>query len=334
MRTRHWIRQKITMDRSQFNIREYQESDLEGILDLWENHSGWGRPGEEEFRKWMKTPYGNCYVIVVENTLRNIVGQMIYTPAEIYINGLKQKALKASAPIIHSNFRKGNLFESDSLVIQMMKSSYEIVKQKGYHWLYSFPAYGWKRLIMNFHHFGLNHWKTELFPCLGIGEQEKSINTFRLESFDEFSNEIEEIWENLKINHGELSFLTRDNIWLKYKWNDCLKIGFYNNSDSLEGYAVIKQNSGLLEDLVLNDFRFIPDALVQLSHFYKDHSDTLNKNNQRVFKFMPNGMMREQIKDIKTYPVDFQFLFAISSFENYSGADSLDMDKWYVFPSE
>ncbi len=55
------------MSQKEFTIREYKDSDLQGVLSLWEHHSGWGRPETKEYEKWMQTPYGDCVVLVAEH---------------------------------------------------------------------------------------------------------------------------------------------------------------------------------------------------------------------------------------------------------------------------
>jgi hypothetical protein len=321
------------MEKSDYIAREYRESDLDSILDLWEKHSGWGRPGKDEFKKWLDTPFGDCYVIVLEDVVGNIVGQIIYTPTELYINGEKFSVLKASAPIVIESLRAGSLFDTNSLILFLITKGFDLVKDKGYAWFYSFPAHGWIRLINNLHHFGLNRWKTEMLPCFEVDENNEKINTFRIELLDDFSVEIRDIWETFKIMNSELSFFTRDMAWLNYKWGDCLKLGLYSESDNMAGYAVIKPDSGLLEDLILKDMNLIPDALIQLSVFFSLYSKSCHSNTPATFKFMPNGFIRRKMNEIKVKSVNYLLPFAISSITDFDGAVSMDLEKWYVFPN-
>lgn len=191
------------MEQQKYKIREYKDSDLQSVLNLWEHHSGWGRPREEEYVKWMKAPFGECAVIVAENQQKQIIGQLVFTPTELVINENIHKALKISAPIIHEDFRSAKFMDTNSLVIQLFIQSIPVLQTKNYDWIYAFPAIGWDKILRMAHKFGSSPWKTSIYDCYEITETE-SINTeYKLHILESFPTEIKSIWKKFKESHKD-----------------------------------------------------------------------------------------------------------------------------------
>jgi hypothetical protein len=321
------------LEHQEYTIREFKDSDLQGVLSLWEHHSGWGRPGEEEYEKWMKTPYGECSVIVAEDQKKQIIGQLVFTPTELVINENIQKALKISAPIIHEDFRSSNFLDTNSLVIQLFLQSIPVLQTKNYDWIYAFPAIGWDKILRMAHRFGSSPWKTSIYDCFEITET-NSINTeYKLQILDSLPTEIKGIWKHFKEGFKKKSFVTRDLKWLHYKWGDDLKIGIYNSAGTLVGYAVIKQNTGLILDFVMLNSKDIPVVINELKQLF----DTLLKSKGVInpgLKFMQTDYFKKNLNGVKVKPVGFQFVFGLSALKNSDLLDPIDLNDWYVFPND
>ncbi len=321
------------MSLKEFTIREYKDSDLQGVLSLWEHHSGWGRPETKEYEKWMQTPYGDCVVLVAEHQKEQIIGQLILTPTELVIYGKNQRALKMSAPIIHGDFRATNVMNLESLMIQIYLKAYQIVQKKEYDWFYSFPAVGWSKIMGLTHHFGLSPWKTNFFDCYEIIGS-KSINTeYKLQILNSLPIEIESIWNKFKEIYKNKAFVTRDLKWLNYKWADDLKIGIYNSAGKLDGYAIIKQNSGLVLDFIMLSSAGIPDVINNLKHLFDNQIKTAGISNPAL-KFMKTSILEKWLGDVIIRPIDFQFVFGLSALKNSDLLDNIKLNDWYVFPND
>lgn len=322
------------MGTKEFIIREYKDSDLKGVLDLWEHYSGWGRPAPEEYERWMKTPFGDCIVLVAKNNKDLIIGQLVLTPSKLVIYGKDQSALKLSAPIIHEDYRRGtNMINMESLMIQIFLKAYQIVQNKEYTWLYSFPAVGWSKIMGLTHHFGLTPWKYNFYECLEIIDSNIKTSAFSLQLLDEFPDEISFIWEQFKVQNKDKSFVTRDLKWLKYKWGGDLIVGIYNSVGKIRGYAVVKQKTGLILDFVLLDSQETPNVLTKLKQLFDNHLKTVDISNPGI-KFMKTLLMSKMIGDIETKPVDFQFLFGFSALKDFSETEKINFDDWFVFPND
>jgi len=322
------------LSNKEFTIREYKDSDLKGVLDLWEHHSGWGRPETEEYEGWMKTPFGDCIVLVAENKKDLIIGQLVLTPTELVIYGKNQNALKLSAPIIHGDYRRGtNMINMESLMIQIFLKAYQIMQKKNYTWWYSFPAAGWSKIMGSIHRFGLSPWKYNFYECFEIMDSNIKTSDFSLQILDEFSDEISIIWDQFKGLNKDRSFVTRDLEWLKYKWGGDLKVGIYDSTGKLDGYAVIKKQSGLILDFILLSSKEIPAVLTKLKQLFDNHLKTEGVSIPGL-KIMKNFPLSEKLDKVMTQPVDFQFLFGLSALKDFEKLEKINFTDWYVFPND
>src|SRR5437764_9393728 len=87
--------------------RIYEDKDMEAVLNLWEHYSGWGAITTEQFEKWhFHTPYGSCLIIVALNEHEKIIGQLVFSPSIVTINGKEVKAYRGSAPILNPECRQ------------------------------------------------------------------------------------------------------------------------------------------------------------------------------------------------------------------------------------
>ena len=86
--------------------RVYENSDLDKVLELWNNLSGWGPFTKQDFlKRYVHTPYGKSLIIITTDDTEEILGQLIFIPSEIVVCGSKMKAYRVFAPVIHDQIR-------------------------------------------------------------------------------------------------------------------------------------------------------------------------------------------------------------------------------------
>ncbi len=75
--------------------RQYEEKDLPSLLKLWEEESGWGGLTIEQFNSWfINTPYGKSIIVVAENAAGKVIGQIVYAPSRMMVDGTEIKSLR------------------------------------------------------------------------------------------------------------------------------------------------------------------------------------------------------------------------------------------------
>ena len=321
------------METDKLHIREYIHSDLPEVLNLWENHSGWGRPDEEEFQRWIKTPFGACILIVAEKEDKEIVGQLFFTPTEIFMEGIAKNAVKVSSPIIHAHYRANHTLNANSLVVSLFSTGIQLMKERGYDWSYNFPAFGWVKILRSIHHIGLDIWDVEVIPCYEIVDDAVTNCNYYFLEMEKFPEDLQIFWDKFKMENKDLSFVTRDPLWLEYKWGAELKLGIYKNNIQ-EGYFVIKRDSGLILDYIINDFKDSANVFRELNRFYKERRVIYPNTQAEALKFMPNGLLKRYLNGLSIKPIDFNFVFGISSLKAERLGEKTESDKWYIFPND
>jgi hypothetical protein len=317
------------MNSEQLVYREYKDTDLKDILDLWEFHSDWGRPEEDEFRNWMKTPYGKSDIIVAEDKNQNIVSQMIFSPSSISFNGQNEPALKISAPIIHSEVRKGSLLTKDHIVIQMVLFETAKAIRNNYLWFYNFPAHGWKKFLENLRNFGFDPWKVEEFDCYQITEVNTYNHAYKLKVLDKCSDDIQMVWDLFKRRNPSWHFIRKDLDYLNYNWGSMLHVGFYDTTDVLLGYAGIRLRDRLLLDFCMNKNHEFSVALAALSSYCQEQF-----HQHPALQFMATPILKSLTESLKKEIVNFKFVFGLCSVSAIKNVDEIDLKNWYIFPND
>lgn len=322
------------MENEKIFFREYVDSDLKGVLDLWEYFSDWGRPQEGEFNNWLAGPFGSVLIFLAVDNSDRIVGQIFFTPTLMYLRGMEVRAVKISAPIIHEDYRSFILSDNNSLVINLFLEANKFIKEKGYDWVYSFPAYAWVRFMQSVSKLGLNPWKIQTFPCLQILEEEIEDGTYRLHELNGLSNEFNLIWEEFRLSNPNFSYIDRSKQWLEYKWGKELIVGILDSKKKLVGYFIIKKSSGLILDFLMKEFLDVPLLFKKLKKFHLIWMDESPSFERQELKIMTNNFLEPFLNQLKTQNVSFNFVFGISSIASAEEVENLGNYEWFIFPND
>lgn len=324
----------------QLTYRSFTETDLPGILSLWENYSGWGSITMQQFNDWyINTPYGNCPTVIAEDDSGKIVGQLSLTPATILFSGKKVTALRLSAPVLHQDFRLHDLRSGDHPVFLMIKHGMSMAKEMGYSIVYSLPAHGWLGLLKMFPRLGFPDIQIASYKCVSIPLPGNSIlqhptpadwDTSLIETFDPSFDQLwKEASESFPINCG----IIRSSDWLNWKMDYRHHIIFkITIRDYLAGYAVYRRKDGLLLDILARNSADLKDVLlcsIKALHIY----DKENANfGLKEIKFMCSPQLLPILKDLTTQPVNFEFAFSCYPLTNMSSKKNILPENWYVMP--
>lgn len=322
------------MDAEKLFFREYVESDLKEVLDLWGNFSGWGRPEEGEFNIWLSGPFGKAIIFLATDETQKIIGQILYTPTLMYLKGIEVKAVKISAPIIHEDYRSSVFAESKSLMVKLFLEGNKYIKEKGYEWLYNMPAYGWVKSLKFIHKVGLFPWEVQIFPCLQILEEDVEDSKYMLHELNGFTNDFNLIWERFRLNNSNLSYMNRSKEWLNYKMGDELIVGIFDLEKKLTGYFVIKKSTGLILDFLMMEFADVPHLFKMLKRF---HSIWIDKNpsfERLELKIICNNFFKPFLDQLKTENVSFHFVFGITSTVSAEEVEKIGNYEWFIFPND
>jgi predicted N-acetyltransferase YhbS len=101
---------------------------------------------EKTWKSWYTgTPAGDAWVLVAEEESGKIVGQFVFMPSRILVNGREVKAARPSAPIFSRSLR-----QFPTLVNAMYLAGVQAVRDSGAELVYILPNPKWRRFAERF----------------------------------------------------------------------------------------------------------------------------------------------------------------------------------------
>ncbi len=242
---------------NKINYRLFEESDMEGILDLWKEDSGWGEITAKQFNDWyINTPYGNCLVIVAANEENKAVGQIVYSPSRMIVDNKEIKTLRGSAPIISSTLRQNNLRTFDHPAFGLIKKGFEIATEEGFQYIYTFPSFGWLGMLRLFPKIMPNPSEIVTYDCFAVSLEDAQTlpslkNDYYINIATAITDEYDELWQDAVLQMPIKCGIARHSKWLKYGVGQQLVLETRNTADNkLSGYMIIKKDTGLITDIL------------------------------------------------------------------------------------
>jgi hypothetical protein len=323
----------------QITYRLYEEKDVPAILRLWEEESGWGGITEEQFNTWyIDTPYGKSLIVVAENTEGKIIGQLVFSPSRMMIDGKEIRSLRGSAPIINKEMRGDNMRDYNHPAFAMIRVGFELAYEAGYQYVYTFPAYGWLGLFRMFPRIMPNPNETASFDCFSISlTDEKTLagndDDFNISLQTTFGEEYDQLWEEAVLQMPVNCSIVRRQEWLKWVIGGMhvLEVRAVVGN-KLIGYAAIKKDSGLLTDIFARNVEDLEKVYRQL--VYGLH----HMNQKRIpvgytnIKGMLTGDNQPILKNIGYSIEEFRFAFGGYLLDTTIPFEKVQVNRWYITP--
>ena len=319
--------------------RLYTEEDREAILQLWKEESGWGAITVSQFDSWfLNTPYGKCLIVVAENENNTIVGQIIYSPSRMIVNGNEIKTLRVSAPILSSNFRQGNIRSDDHPVFLMMSEGFRIAYEAGYQYTYGFPALGWLALLRLFPKFLPNPSETVSYDCFAISLETPQTfkgleNTYTVKVAESFTEEYDVLWNEAVQQMPVKCGIIRNAAWLNWISGGHLNLELRTtNENKLTGYMTVKKESGLITDVFatsIEDVEKVFNYVVSGLHYQNDKKITVDFTQ---LKGMLTNITTPVVESIGYTKDNYRFAFSSYLLDTNIPFEKVQADQWYMTP--
>lgn len=319
-------------------FRLFQPDDILGILRLWEEESGWGGITEEQFKRWIYTPFGDCLISVAVDESGKIVGQQIFMPSKFYLKGAQFKACRVLAPIIAKNFRD-NIRQKNHPFYQMHRVCLEAAILEKFSLIYTFPLHSWMTVMKIFPRFGLPKFEIAEYECWSLPKAK--FENFSLMSDDletsqttEISVAFDEFWSVAKDSFPIKCGMVRDAERLRWKLGNHLIFTTRNGTGKIIGYVGINQKTGLVIDMLTaspNDLELVfASTLKALNRF---------ESKNGAFNFGGIGLMKTEIfapliENFGFEKTDFKFAFGCYSIDSAVKTESILPPNWYKLPDD
>jgi hypothetical protein len=321
---------------NQLTYRLFENGDEEGILRLWEKDSGWGPITLQQFNDWfINTPYGECLIVVASDDANIIRGQIVFAPSTLVADHRKIKSLRAAAPIVESSIRYPSLRNPEHPVMRLMATGLEFAKEKGYQFVFTFPAHAWISILKPFNQ--TLPYASEIcdFSCFSISLKENDstgdIENFSTDLIEQFSMEHEQLWgEAIKLMPVHCA-LHRDHRMLNRLGQHALKLETRSVvNDELLGFMIVKKD-GLMIDLVARN----QDDLVRVFEHSLSTLRSFPEKNSLPFQYlkgMTTPLTTEILKRNDHTKDSYQFAFGSWLLDEHLDFETLTTSRWYMMP--
>lgn len=322
------------------SYRVYEHSDLDAVLQLWEQHSGWGGISEQQFKNWyLETPEGPSMIIIAVNEAHQVVGQTVFIPSKIYADGQVIKAFRISAPILDNTIRQKDLKSTPAHpAFAMFRFGVKIAQEKGYKLVYFFPAFGWTgvlRLLKNITQttydcfaISLNN-PAMLYPAF----QQKL--TVKEVSRNKFNEEYDQLWKEAIVEFPVDCSVVRDAASLSWKLAEHLVFEVRQaETNQLKGYVALKKKTGLIMDMLARtqeDLEEMFAAFIWSVHHSNPEKIPVEWNE---IKGMYTPVLKSVLQNIVFEIQNFTFAFGFSSLESTINQNFIKPDNWYLMPAD
>jgi hypothetical protein len=322
---------------STVSYRPYVERDISQILNLWSNCSDFGTLTENNFRNWfLQTPFEKAEVIVAENEKDELIGQMVFIPTRMIVDGRSVKAMRIAAPIVNPDYRVSE-FGAHPMV-HMFLRGIEHARSQGFSIVYIFPARGWLRALEAYSQDSMK-WLTATYNTFSVPIKaslpisELNSSKFYFKIAEKFNDEYDMLWKTAVTSLPVHCGIARQKDWLKYKLSGhCVVEARCSTNHSLLGYFAVKKKTGLLVDMLAN-------SKEELKHLFWQAIEMLasmNAENRLIETGKVTGMYTDLmafVLDNKEFELpDYKFDFGCCALHDDVKAEQIEPGQWHMMP--
>jgi hypothetical protein len=324
--------------------REYEKKDIEGILKLWEQFSGWGNISENQFQDWyINTPLGESQIIIALENNCKIVGQIIFLPSEFRCYNKTVMAYRVFAPIIDPIIRTNNFQDYNHPVFKMYRYGLQIARNKNISIIYMFPSVGWLKVIKTFPLYNLPLADYTIFECANIQlekifqfNNEKNSEKLKVKLISSFNREYDKLWleaaECFPINCG----VVRNKERLNFKLSPHLVAEVRSYENKLIGYVAIRKVNGLIVDALAkseSDLEIVLKNVIWfLGNMYSEEEPPPWK--QLTIKAILTPHLKNIFSNIPHEKIKYDFAFAFGLLNESIESEKIKSSNWYMMPDD
>jgi hypothetical protein len=138
------------------SYRMASPDDIDALVEFWSKNSGWDVIDREEWgKRFTDTPFGEAIVSIATDVLtKKIIGQFIFIPVKIAVNGKEVEAYRPFAPVLEhslqSTFGIASLLTGQHPILRLYTKVADELTKKGIALIYMIPDPRWSRIFKAF----------------------------------------------------------------------------------------------------------------------------------------------------------------------------------------
>jgi len=325
----------MSVDIESLTYREARPDDVPALLALWEKASGWGPLTAEKWRSWyVDAPRGPALVVVAENADGLLVGQIVWTPCRMWVDGRECTGLRTSAPILDTDVRPQSTLGGRHPVLELYGTGIALAEKRGFALVYALPDRRWIRFLERSVAF------VSFIPRLRgghacVARQCRATRSppaaMRVTEVNAFGSDFERMWVQGRDAYPVRTLVGRDPAWLRYKNGGHLTLEVRTARGVLAGYVALDVRKGSLVD----HFAESPDDLVDVLNGAVGWLAAAAKSSERLAHLASVSALAvpataAALAAAGFAPVEYEFGFFADTLDERVALEALTPDAWFL----
>jgi hypothetical protein len=316
--------------------RLYQDTDLPGVRRLWEEHAGWGTITPEMYRRYVEdAPFGISGVVAENTDSGEILGQFVFVPSIVMVDGREISAFRPAAPIVSESFRFRSVNPLQHPVAAMYLQAVRLLRKRGEGLIYMVPDPRWVRffrLFPNLYGGTFPLWSISL-PLAATLPLEPGYMVLELGLAD-LDDRVDRLWQTASRLHG--CSVLRDVRALRWKLGQAdYSILAIEREGELVGLVSSRQKGDrqwLICDVLFADaeesLRATLAAVGNLAHEKALAADPEKPIHKAAVLATP--LMEPAVRSLGFYRDDYDFPIVVHILDKSISKEEIAPERWYV----
>ncbi len=324
------------------SYRMATSEDVSAMAQFWSENSGWDIIDSAEWdRRFTNTPFGDAAVaLAIDPATNKLIGQFVFIPVTIIVNGKEVKAYRPYAPILQESlqtkFGITSWVTGQHPIMKMYNKVADDLAKNGTTLIYIIPDPRWARVLQV-----LPYMMTHKFPLwnhsLPLAERFELPNGITVEKIKPYDPEIDILWQ--KASHVYSSAIVRDSKTLAWKTShgDFKGYAIYMDTEMIGFFATVykaKDHQWLICDLLTKDNdKSLPITLKAACNVIQEENALLPvaDDHSRKIAILGTPAIEEVVRKIDFVKNAYHFTLAVHLL-NKNNVDKKDITpvNWYV----
>ena len=315
--------------------RMHTPDDIDNLVKYWCENSDWDQIDRREWeRRFYSTPYGAASVAIAENNdTKEILGQIVFIPTQINVDGKAVKSYRPYALVIKKTFRSTLRFLSLMEVVRKMYNHATAhFKSTGTGLIHMMPDPRWVRAFKF-----LSNVQTGSFPLFTLPiplDQKFDIHSdYTVKSITSTDEQINSLWTKNSKLYG--CSLQRDAKTLSWKTShgDYRLIGVYIQDELVALSASIvkeKDKQWLICDMMSADsgesLSTILKATCNAAHdYFTSHKTDIHK-----VSILATPLLETKIENLGFQKDNYKFPIVVQILDSNITKTNVSPERWYA----
>jgi hypothetical protein len=325
----------------ELTYRLFQDTDLPGLLRLWEENTNWGKLTPEAWRQWyIDAPHGSSLVAVAEDENGDIAGQLVCTPSRAVVGDREVRAMRLSAQIVRKDLNRTSLRSVAHPIFGLYEVGEKAAVAAGFHLWYALPKRAWLPIVPLLSRFAGREIAVAEYPCLSVSlvsappvTLDEETGFLTAQPVTSFGARYEALWRSAKESFPIVCGVVRSPDRLRYNTAQCFTLEIRDTrNDTLVGYTAIRTEPPLLCDILARTPASLTPVLATTLKWLATQEGGATTGGMEYLDSMETPALGPALRTLGFTPVDYKFAFVCAALHPSLTVEAIAPEHWYITP--